>query len=151
MVLAVHEGSIARLPYRDTIGSMQDFRRRRGNKRDILRTGLGALGVVGLALVAVFAVQGAWGMYEKFVAASEADAAAQLELDELKKQHGKIGAEAAALMSDRGVEAGVRERFGVAKPGEGQIDIIRREASSTPSVAKEPNILQKIFRALFVW
>lgn len=130
---------------------MQDFRRRRGNKRDALRTGLGALGVVGLGLVALFAIQGAWGMYGKFVAASEADAAAKLELEELKKQHDKIGTEASALMSDRGIEAGVRERFGVARSGEGQIDIVRREASSTPSAPDEPNIFQRIFRALFVW
>lgn len=90
-------------------------------------------------------------MYDKFVAASEADAAAQSELEEIRKQHGEIGAAVEALMSERGVEAGVRERFGVARPGEGQIDIIRREAPTTTRQVDEPGLLTKIFRALFVW
>jgi hypothetical protein len=130
---------------------MRDYRRRRVGRQDVTRAGLGALGVLLLALVAFFAVKGAWGMYGKFAAASEADAASQIELEALKSQVSQVGASAAALSSSRGVEAGVRERYGVARPGEGQIDIIRREASSTPSAPKEPNIFQKIFHALFVW
>lgn len=130
---------------------MQDYRRRRASRQDVTRAGLGALGVAMLALVAVFAIKGAWGMYTKFAAASEADAAAQVELETLRGQVGQVGASAAALSSDRGVEAGVRERYGVARPGEGQIDIIRREATTSPAKAAEPNIFVKIFRALFVW
>jgi hypothetical protein len=130
---------------------MRDYRRRRAGRQDITRVGLGVLGVLLLAVVAFFAAKGAWGMYGKFAAASEADAAAQAELEALKSQVSQVGASAAALVSSRGIEAGVRERYGVARPGEGQIDIIRREASTTPSAPKEPNIFQKIFRALFVW
>jgi hypothetical protein len=116
-----------------------------------MRAGVGTLGVVLLAFVAFFAVKGAWGMYVKFAAASEADAASKVELAALKEQEAQVGESAEALASSRGVEAGVRERFGVARPGEGQIDIIRREASSTPFAPEEPNIFQKIFHALFVW
>ena len=130
---------------------MRDFRRRRGNKHDMLRAALGALGVVLLAALAVFSARGAWGMYEKFVAASEADAAAQLEREELAHQYREIGAAVESMRSDRGFEAGVRERFGVARPGEGQIDIVRREAPTTTPRAEETNIFLKIFRALFVW
>lgn len=130
---------------------MQDYRRRRAGRQDVTRVGLGALGVLLLALVAFFAVKGAWGMYAKFAAASEADAASQVELETLKSQVSQVGASAAALVSSRGVEAGVRERYGVARPGEGQIDIIRRDATTTPPKTEEPNIFVKIFRALFVW
>lgn len=130
---------------------MQDYRRRRASRQDVTRAGLGALGVIALALVAFFAIKGAWGMYTKFAAASEADAASQVELATLKSQVSQVGASAEALSSDRGVEAGVRERYGVARPGEGQIDIIRREATTTTPRAAEPNIFVKIFRALFVW
>ena len=62
-----------------------------------------------------------------------------------------VGASAEALASMRGVEAGVRERYGVARPGEGQIDIIRREATSTIPRNEQPNVFVKIFRAIFVW
>lgn len=130
---------------------MQDYRRRRASRQDVTRAALGAVGVVFLALVAFFALRGAWGMYTKFAAASQADAAAQVELETLKGQVGTVGASAAALTSLRGVEAGVRERYGVARPGEGQIDIIRREGTSTPTTRDEPNIFVKMFRAIFVW
>ncbi len=130
---------------------MKDYRRQRASKQDAMRAAIGALGVAALLFVAVYAAKGAWGMYTKFVSASEADAAAQVELETLKKQLTQVGASAEALVSDRGVEAGVRERYGVARPGEGQIDIIRREVASTTPKVEEPNVFQKIFRALFVW
>jgi cell division protein FtsB len=130
---------------------MQDYRRRRAGRQDVTRAGLGALGVLLLVLVAFFAIRGAWGMYAKFAAASEADAASKIELETLKGQVSQVGASAAALASQRGVEAGVRERYGVARPGEGQIDIIRREGTTTAPKADEPNVFVKIFRALFVW
>jgi hypothetical protein len=90
-------------------------------------------------------------MYQKFASASEADAAAHVELAGLAEQERQVGAAASDLASDRGVEAGIRERYGVARPGEGQIDIVRREASSTPSAAEKPNVFVRMFRALFVW
>lgn len=130
---------------------MQDYRRRRAGRQDVTRAGLGALGVLLLALMAFFALRGAWGMYSKFVAASEADAAARQELETLKSQVDLVGASAQALVSARGVEAGVRERYGVALPGEGQIDIIRREVASTTQKKDEPNVFVKMFRAIFVW
>lgn len=130
---------------------MQDYRRRRAGKQDVTRAGLGVLGMLLLALLAFFALRGAWGMYTKFVAASEADAAAKEELETLKGQVAQVGASADELSSARGVEAGVRERFGVARPGEGQIDIIRREVASSSPKKDEPNIFVKVFRAIFVW
>ena len=130
---------------------MQDYRRRRGNKQDVLRAGLGLGGVLLLVFLAFFAVRGALAMYGKFASASQADASAKIELDDLKQQYDQVGAAAQALSSERGVEAGVRERYGVARPGEGQIDIIRREASSTGAAPKEPGFFSRIFRALFVW
>ncbi len=130
---------------------MQDYRQRRGNRQDGTRVLLGVLGVLLLAFVAFVAMRGAWGMYTKFAAASQADAAAQVELETLKGQVSEVGASAHALVSERGVEAGVRERYGVARPGEGQIDIIRREGTTTTPKADQPNIFVKIFRAIFVW
>lgn len=90
-------------------------------------------------------------MYSKFAAASQADVSAQAELETLRSQVSMVGASAEALASQRGVEAGVRERYGVARPGEGQIDIIRREATISTPRADEPNVFVKIFRAIFVW
>lgn len=130
---------------------MQDYRHRRGSKQDVLRAAIGLCGVLLLALVAYFAVRGVWGMYGKFASASRADEAAKIELEELTRQHEQVGAAAEALSSSRGVEAGVRERYGVAKPGEGQIDIIRREATTSAESQEERGFFSEMFHALFVW
>ncbi|MDB5225119.1 MAG: hypothetical protein JWL87_71 [Candidatus Adlerbacteria bacterium] len=130
---------------------MQDYRKRRAGRQDLMQTGFGLAGVAFLVFVAFIAVRGTWGMYGKFVAASGADASARAELEELRSQHKHVGAAVAALSSDRGVEAGVRERYGVARPGEGQIDIVRRQATTSSESADSPNFFVRIFRALFVW
>lgn len=130
---------------------MQDYRRRRTGRQDVLRALLGFVGVLFLGFVAFIALQAAWGMYGKFAAASEARTGAQAELEELRRQEAQVGAAAEGLMSPRGVEAGVRERYGVALPGEGEITIIRRAASSTVESSGGTGIFVKIFRALFVW
>ena len=130
---------------------MQDYRRRRAGRQDITRIILGVAGVLLLAMVAFFAARGALGMYSKFAAASQADVSAQAELETLRSQVSMVGASAEALASQRGVEAGVRDRYGVARPGEGQIDIIRREATISTPRADGPIVFVKIFRAIFVW
>jgi cell division protein FtsB len=130
---------------------MQDYRKRRAGRQDLTQAAFGLAGVAFLVFVAFVAVRGTWGMYGKFVAASNADAAARAELEELRAQHMQVGAAVAALSSERGVEAGVRERYGVARPGEGQIDIVRRQASTSDESAGSPNVFVRIFRALFVW
>ena len=130
---------------------MQDFRKRRTGRQDWGRIVLGALGVVLLALGAFWAFQGAWGMYQKFALAAAADDASQKELAAQEEEYARVGAAVAALKTTEGVEAGLRERYGVAKPGEGEIDIIRRAATTTGGEGGNDNFFVKIFKAIFVW
>ena len=130
---------------------MLEFKKRRRTVgAEIARMALGSLGVVLLALAAFGAARAAWDMYGKFNEAAAARAGAEVKLAELEARDTKIKANVEALRTERGVEAALRERYGVARPGEGQIDIVRQPASTT-ALREEPNLWQKLWQLLFVW
>ncbi len=130
---------------------MWEFKkRRRTPAAQIARMSLGGVGVLALALVAFGAARAAADMYGKFSEAAAARAGAEAQLGELQVRDEAIRAEVAALATERGVEAAMRERYGVARPGEGQIDIVRQPASTT-AVEGGQNIWQKLWQTLFVW
>ncbi len=105
-----------------------------------------------LLVVAVLVVRAAWHMYGKFATASAAAEAAKTELSHMEEQKASVSEAIAELSSERGVEASAREKFGVAKPGEGEIRIIRdKEGVGTLPSQDDQNILSRIFNALFVW
>ncbi len=105
-----------------------------------------------LFVILIFAVRSAWGMYQRFANASEGHEAATRELEALKEREGEVKASVANLSSERGVEAEIRERYGVGKPGEGKIEIVRDPDSDTANGAGQSgNIFIRIFRSLFVW
>ena len=110
------------------------------------------IGTLALFLVAVITSHAAWQMYNKFTTASAAADAAKQEQTELEAQKASVGQAIEELSTPRGVEAHLRERFGVAKPGEGEIRIIRGDDMDgfTP-FENEKNILTRVFEALFVW
>jgi cell division protein FtsB len=129
---------------------MRDFKKRRTLGSEILRVFLGTLGVLALAALAFFAGRATWDMYGKFAAAASARADAEAELAELRGRQERIRTDVDALSSERGVEAAIRERYGVAKPGEGQIAIVRSATSSEP-FKSETGVFEKLWRMLFVW
>ncbi|MES2202922.1 MAG: hypothetical protein V4474_01190 [Patescibacteria group bacterium] len=130
---------------------MQDFRKRRNIRSEVLRATISTAGVVGVGVLAYFAVHGAWGMYQKFAAASAASAAAEQNLAELQARHAEVETEATELGTPRGVEGALRERYGVARPGEGQITVVHQAASSTSGDASDQGWWGKLWHALFVW
>lgn len=129
---------------------MREFKKRRTKGTEILRVSLGILGVMALAAVAFFAARATWDMYGKFAAAAAARADAEAELAELQGREARIREEVESLSSERGVEAAIRERYGVAKPGEGQIAIVR-QASSTEALRPQAGFLESLWNAFFVW
>ena len=58
----------------------------------------------------------------------------------------------ACLASEGGVEAAVRERFGVVKSGEGEIRIVRDKGEGEAGdAAAGDNMFVQFFQSLFVW
>jgi cell division protein FtsB len=131
---------------------MQDFTKRRGRGNMVRRFALGVFMLVILGLVTFGAAHAAWGMYGKFAEATAGNDDAQQNLTELTTQEAGVQAEVTALNSPEGQEAQLRQSYGVALPGEGEIQIVREAATTTtPTVAPPGNFFVRIFRALFVW
>jgi|GEM_PF-524527 len=137
---------------------MRDFKRDRSvrsgkgdRRRQYLRmvVGLGAMAL--LALVAVGSARAAWGMYQKFAEASSADASAQGELTTMQAQYGSVSTTVEQLGTSRGLEAAIRQRYGVGKPGEGEIDIVRQASSSDTQNTDGQSWFDKLLHAVFVW
>jgi cell division protein FtsB len=90
-------------------------------------------------------------MYQKFTEASTAHQAAQEELAELEKKQAQIEASVANLSSERGIEAEIRNRFGVAREGEGEIKIVRDEEAEEPGELQKKSLWQRIISAFAIW
>lgn len=129
---------------------MREFKKRRTVASEILRMTLGLAGVLVLVGAVFLASRAAWGMYGKFASAAEARSEAEGQLADLQDRYKKMQADVAEFSSPRGLEAAVRERYGVARPGEGQIDIVRT-ASTSESVPRNTGFFEKLWRMLFVW
>jgi len=131
---------------------MQDFTKRRG-KRDIVRRFLFGSGVVVVLFFVTFgAVRASWGMYGKFAEAAGANDAAQQNLAQMKAEEASVSAEVASLSSTQGQEAQLRQSYGVALPGEGEIQIVRTTSSTTlKDSSASGNFFVRMLKALFVW
>ncbi len=130
---------------------MRDFTKRPNNRRQTPRFLLGLLGVVALGFITFGAAHAAWGMYGKFNEAAVSDADAKQNLASLKAQDSQMSTKVEDISSERGQEAQIRQSYGVALPGEGEIHIVREAPTSTPEQAPKPNLLSKLWHALFVW
>jgi cell division protein FtsB len=130
---------------------MREFKKRRSDRQEVLHFILGVGGLLILLGVAMVAVRAAWGMYGKFTEAATSDAIAQQQLNALKAQESQVNMAFTSLSTARGVEAQVRERYGVVKPGEGVIAIIESTSTVLKSPTPPPNLLVRLWQALFGW
>lgn len=130
---------------------MREFKKRRSRSEQLSRLGLKGAGVLVLFFFTVIMVHATWGMYGKFVSASQAQEEAQTQLASLKRQQSGVSTTLQELSTTRGQDAQLRERFGVAKPGEGEIDIVEDNTSNTNTASTTESLWQRVFHALFVW
>jgi len=57
----------------------------------------------------------------------------------------------ASISTPEGQEKELRERFGVVKPGEGEIQIVQAPATTTNAPEPQEGWWARVFHALFVW
>jgi len=130
---------------------MREFKKHTSRRGQIVTFSIQIVGLVLLLFVTIVAVRAAWGMYVKLTRATAGQEAAEVQLAALKAQQTEVAASVAELSSEKGVEAQIRQRFGVAKQGEGEIEIVR-DSGAAPAAPKESESWWRgIFRALFVW
>lgn len=131
---------------------MRDFRKQRSQTHEIFNFFALCGGVVLVLLIAVFSARAAWDMYVKFTVASKADEASKAQLSQLQNQYANVSQAVGNLSTSRGEEGEIRERFGVAKPGEGAIQIVRTATSSDGAQNQLPqDFLSRVLRAFVVW
>jgi cell division protein FtsB len=130
---------------------MREFKKRRSNRQEVLHTGVRILGVFLLLLLSIFAVHAAWNMFGKFKEASRGQEEAKAELDNLQVQKEKLSSSLARITTPEGQETELRARFGVARPGEGEIDIVRDPATTSTPMPQQESWWLRVFHAVFVW
>lgn len=111
------------------------MRRSKGRFERLIIKGVLWVAVALLIVVAVFLAGATWEVYQK-----ESGARAELEAvtarrDSLEERKETLSTDLAALKSDRGMEAELRERFPVAKAGEEVIVLV--DASDDSGSATE--------------
>ena len=130
---------------------MREFKKKRSQRQEILRFCAGAAVVLVMLLVTFSAGQAAWSMYGKFSEASASDADAQLNLAQLQQQEAQVSAKVSALQTERGQEAAIRETYGLALPGEGEIDIVQSATATAATSTLSPSWWAQLWHALFPW
>lgn len=130
---------------------MREFKKRRGpDERLALFVGK-ALGAVLLFVVTVFLAHGTWSMYTKMVQASTGQEEAEKQLASLQAQEQAVGKSLDQISSTQGQETQIRERYGFAKPGEGEIDIVENPNAPTTTPEEPESWWVRLFKAFKVW
>lgn len=130
---------------------MQDFKKTQSTAKRILRFSVRLALTLVLVGFAAVSVRAAWDMYGTFKVAANAREDTLRQLNSLKSDQARVEASVASFQTPTGMEAQIRDRFGVAKPGEGEIQIIAdAEASTAPATSQEP-WYARVFHALFTW
>ncbi len=130
---------------------MRDYRLNH-TKRDLFgRLALRGLGALALLCLAIILMRAAWGMYIKVTTASRGQEEAEAQLVRLEKQRQGVSATLGSLASQRGQEAQIRERYALARPGEGEIDIVTRPSAATTTPEAPKPWWQRILDVFNVW
>ena len=130
---------------------MREFKHIRSRRQILVRFLLGIGGLALLGALTTVAARAAWAMYGKFTEAAAADAQSKAELQSLEQQEAQMSAAVSSLSTPRGVEAQVRERYGVEKPGEGVIEILQPSATSSAAAAVPLNFFSKVWQTIVPW
>jgi hypothetical protein len=130
---------------------MPSFKKRPHAGHTLLKFFAMCAGTLAMFLLSVVAVRAAWGMYDTFKIATDARAGAQGQLVQLTGDQARLAAAVADFDTASGVEREIRDRFGVVKPGEGEIEIVRDQGSSTPEAGASQGGFMRILQSLFVW
>lgn len=130
---------------------MHEYKKRQPTGATILRFLAMSVGTLGLFLMSMVVVHAAWGMYGTFKVAVEARDSAEGQLATLKSSEARLTAAVDSFQTPQGIEHQIRERFGVAKPGEGEIQIVRDQASTSAEAKPAANIFVRTFHSLFGW
>ncbi len=102
-------------------------------KRSWRRTLESTPALVLLFLLTIFFVWNIFSFFGKARKTAESKKLAEEKVLELQKQKSDLSSEIGRLGTEAGVEADIREKFGLAKAGEGVIVIVDQKGASAPA------------------
>lgn len=89
--------------------------------------------IAGLGILIIIAGWNTWDMYQKWRLSEEALEKARISYESLEKREVFLDGKIESLSTPGGIETEVRQRFGVAKPGERVIVVVSDEEESQPT------------------
>lgn len=116
-------------------------------RMQVIRSLLSVGGITLLAFLTFLVANGAYSMHGRMREALELRRAAQDDRTRLEVREEELTASVDELSSDRGVEEQVRQRFGLARPGEGEVVLVETKATTT--VTRKPKGFFSWFDGLF--
>ena len=102
-----------------------------------------------LIVFLLFATQATWSVFGKYQETKENKRHAQKELAELKKRESEVKDRIEHLKTREGVEREIREKFGLAKEGEGVIVVVKSPKSEQESFAPRSSLWGSVFGNFF--
>ncbi|HVZ75728.1 MAG TPA: hypothetical protein VG934_00440 [Candidatus Paceibacterota bacterium] len=130
---------------------MQEFRKPHSKRvHYAVRFGATFLATIVLFGISCFAVSSAWGMYGTFRVAAAGRDETEAQLASAEQDEAHMSATVESFNSPDGLDREARERFGVALPGEGEIDIVRNDIAPTAQEAtSSSNPVANLLHSLF--
>ncbi len=105
-----------------------------------------------LLVVIAFLIKPTWNIYKKSQESEQNLARAKEELAELEKREKELSAVLKSLQSEEGIDEEIREKFGVAKPGESVVVIVEeKEDSEEKIVENPPGFLKRTWSRFVGW
>jgi len=123
---------------------MVSFQQKRGFKNIIQSRPV----LVLLLILMVFFAYGVVGFMNKMWATEQNRKMAELRLNDLRVMKNKLSLDILKLNTESGMEESIRDKFGLAKEGEGLIVIVDGKNNKSTSVEKDP---VDFWTGLFFW
>ena len=117
---------------------MTDFRQ----KQKIKRVLYSRITLFFLTILIVIVTYNTWDIYKKERATKEILLKVQAEYSELQKREEFLAGEIQRLETDAGIEAEIRERYGVGRPGEEVIVLLEKQ--NKEEIVEEKGFWKKI-------
>lgn len=130
---------------------MREFKKHRSQRAELLNFSIRLGGAFLLLLITIGAVRGAWDMYGRLSRATVGQQQAEARLLSLEQQHATVSVTVEELSSARGEEALLRQHYGVAKPGEGMVQIVHQASTTASESTTSSNWFSRLFHTLFSW
>ena len=100
--------------------------------------------VIIIVIIALYSLYSTWSIYEKMVQSREAMEKSEKELLTLATKNNQLDADISQLQTSDGVEKEIRNKFGVAKPGENMAVIVSDDDASSSATSTHQSFLERI-------